>query len=642
MKNNHSRWSLVSTTTFEATLLVSISHGLIQRLCYAIRSNEPYICQANETYERTTANPKDIDWVISGSKQPNFAGYDIVPGNNDGFKMTTRLEYLPSKDPLITSWINLGPNLRLFGMINSSFRDAPAGMAIYTTPKLKEVWKNGSVFYFDKDNKMIFEEHRENWKDFDRVTIEPVFSHNAKRFSKILFCQETILEKVHMIFFSQVKEVSQDRDLLFTEIRAGVTTFLTTAYILFVNVSILSQAITFDGAPEQIFTTTALAAGFGSIAMGVIAGYPFGLAPGMGVNAYFTFSVVLGMGISWQAALGATFLSGLIFIVISVTGLRALIVEAIPITLQRATTAGIGVFLAIVGLETAQVIVDHPATLVTLGSVKNPHVILFLFGTLVTCLLMRYQVTGAILLGILSTSLLAAIGGFQVYNGQAFAGFERGLFALPTYPKDLIGALDIRGAVEFGIWGVVFTFFFVDFLDTAGSLIGLAHKANYVDENNKIPRANQIFLSDALATVFASLIGTSTTTTYIESAAGIEEGGRTGVTALVIGLLFLTSLLFWPFFSIIPSVATSPVLIIVGGLMMGQVKWIDWDDITEAVPAFFTIIMMPLTYSIATGISFGIIFYSILSFTELKKKKTNFVVHLLSIILVIRLIYMSN
>ena len=166
---------------------VDITREQSKDICYAIRSNEPYICQANETYERTTANPKDIDWVISGSKQPNFAGYDRVPGNNDGFKMTTRLEYLPSKDPLITSWINLGPNLRLFGMINSSFRDAPAGMAIYTTPKLKEVWKTAQYFYFDKDNKMIFEEHRENWKDFDRVTIEPVFSHNAKRFSKYYY-----------------------------------------------------------------------------------------------------------------------------------------------------------------------------------------------------------------------------------------------------------------------------------------------------------------------------------------------------------------------------------------------------------------------------------------------------------------------
>ncbi len=310
-----------------------------------------------------------------------------------------------------------------------------------------------------------------------------------------------------MEFIKQLREVKDNRDLLLTEIRAGLTTFLTMAYILFVNVGILSQAINFDGAAEQIFTTTAMAAGFGSILMGVLAGYPFGLAPGMGINAYFTFSVVLGMGISWQSALGATFLSGILFIVISVTGLRTIIVESIPMTLQRATTAGIGVFLAIVGLESAQVIVDHPATLVTLGSFKDPHVILFSIGIIITSVLMRYQIKGAILIGILATSCVAALFGFPVYNGQEFTGFKDGLMALPSYPKDLIGALDIHGAMEFGIWGVVFTFFFVDFLDTAGSLLGLAHKANYLDKDNKIPRANQIFLSDAIATVFGSLIG---------------------------------------------------------------------------------------------------------------------------------------
>ena len=198
------------------------------------------------------------------------------------------------------------------------------------------------------------------------------------------------------------------------------------------------------------------------------------------------------------------------------------------------------------------------------------------------------------------------------------------------------------GAIEFGIWGVIFTFFFVDFLDTAGSLIGLAHKANFLDKNNKIPRANSIFLSDALATVFASLIGTSTTTTYIESAAGIEEGGKTGLTAIVIGLLFLSTLFFWPLFQVVPPIATTPVLIIVGGLMMGQVAHIDWEDITEAVPSFFTIIMMPLTYSIATGISFGVIFYSILSLANFKQKKVNPVVHLLAILLFVRLVYMNS
>ena len=362
----------------------------------------------------------------------------------------------------------------------------------------------------------------------------------------------------------------------------------------------------------------------------------------MGVNAYFTYSVVLGMGISWQSALGATFISGILFIIISVTGLRTLIVESIPLNIQRATTAGIGVFLAIVGLESSQIIVDHPATLVTLGDMSNPNVLLCLFGIAVTAILFKFNIRGSILLGIFSTTLMAILFSAPVYNGSSFSGFPNGIFSLPKVPRDLIGALDIMGAIEFGIWGVIFTFFFVDFLDTAGSLIGLAHKANFLDKNNKIPRANNIFLSDALATVFASLIGTSTTTTYIESAAGIEEGGKTGLTAIVIGLLFLSTLFFWPLFQVVPPIATTPVLIIVGGLMMGQVAHIDWEDITEAVPSFFTIIMMPLTYSIATGISFGVIFYSVLSLANFKQKKVNPVVHLLAILLFVRLVYMNS
>ena len=241
-----------------------------------------------------------------------------------------------------------------------------------------------------------------------------------------------------MEIIKQLRSLQGNKKQLNTEIRAGVTTFLTMAYILFVNTNILSQAIKFPGAEEQIFTTTALAGFFGSVIMGVLAGYPFGLAPGMGVNAYFTYSVVLGMGISWQSALGATFISGILFIIISVTGLRTLIVESIPLNIQRATTAGIGVFLAIVGLESSQIIVDHPATLVTLGDMSNPNVLLCLFGIAVTAILFKFNIRGSILLGIFSTTLMAILFSAPVYNGSSFSGFPNGIFSLPKFHETLL------------------------------------------------------------------------------------------------------------------------------------------------------------------------------------------------------------
>jgi len=427
------------------------------------------------------------------------------------------------------------------------------------------------------------------------------------------------------------------------EVRAGATTFLTMAYILFVNPDILSKAITIEGVNvfPQLLTATALAAAIGSLTMGIVAKYPYALAPGMGINAYFTFTVVMGQGIEWRVALGAVFLSGIAFIVLSLVGVRALIVNAIPTCLKVGTAAGVGLFLAIIGAQAAQIVVDHPATLVTLGDLSGASPRLAAFGIFVTAILLARRIPGAILGGIAVTSIIAIVTGAEVYAGnQAFGGIDAVVRA-PVWPTDIAGALDVKGALGLGLFGIVFVFLFVDFFDTAGTLLGLSQKAGYTDEKGQLPRASQAFTADAVATTIGALLGTTSTTTYIESAAGIEEGGRTGFTAVVVALFFLLSLFLWPLAGAVPAAATAPALIIVGAMMMSSVGAVDWNDYTEAVPVFLTIVTMPLTYSIANGISFGIIAYVVVNVGAGKARSMHWLLYGLAGLLVVRYVWLA-
>ncbi|MDL2345185.1 NCS2 family permease [Deinococcus sp. MIMF12] len=400
-----------------------------------------------------------------------------------------------------------------------------------------------------------------------------------------------------------------------TEVRAGLTTFLTMSYVLFVNPQILSTAIDVPNAFVQLLMTTALAAAFGSLAMGLVARYPFAQAPGMGLNAFFAFTVVGGLGVPWQTALGAVFISGVLFVLLSVLGARQAIVRAIPGVLKFSITAGIGAFLAFIGLRNAGIVVANEATLVGLGRLTAAPSVVALTGLVITAALLARRVKGAILWGILAATVLAIALQLPVYvgaNGQSvpFSGFTGrflGIFDTPVWPSSLIGQMDLAGALGLGLLSVVFTFFFVDFFDATGTLTGLAQKAGYLREDGDMPRARRVFTMDGLAAMFGAFMGTSTTTAYVESASGIEDGGRTGLTAVVVGVLFLLAMFLWPLASAIPAAATAPALILVGALMLEGLRHVDWDDVTESIPAFLTIIAMPLTFSIANGVSWGVI-----------------------------------
>lgn len=394
------------------------------------------------------------------------------------------------------------------------------------------------------------------------------------------------------------------------EIRAGITTFLTMAYILFVNPVILAPAFG-DLAGEtlipQLMTATALAAAFGTLIMGLWAKFPFAQAPGMGLNAYFTYTVVLGSGTDWRTALGAVFISGILFTFISLVGLREALVNALPNYLKAAVTAGIGCFLATIGLVNAGLVVDHPATLVTLGDLSQPAPLIALAGLLLISVLLVLKIRGAVLIGILAASLTAVLSGAAVFNGQPFTTPQNGFIRAPIWPTEIFLQLDILHALSLGMISVVFTLLFVDFFDSAGSLIGLANKAGYLDQKGRLPNAKRAFTADALATAVGALFGSSTTTTYIESASGIEDGGKTGLTSVVTALCFLLALFFWPLAAMVPPAATAPPLIVVGAMMMFAATAIDWHDYHQGIPAFLTILCMPLTYSISNGIGIGIL-----------------------------------
>ncbi len=415
-----------------------------------------------------------------------------------------------------------------------------------------------------------------------------------------------------------------------TETLAGFTTFLTMAYIIFVNPSILHEA----GMPLAAVTAaTCVSAGFASILMGVFARYPIALAPGMGLNAYFTYTVVKGMGVPWQAALGAVLLSGIAFLLLTVFGIRQLILAALPRELYAAVAAGIGLFLALIGFRQAGIIVPDPQTTVTLGNLRDPSTALALAGLVVIGALMAWRIKAAMLIGIVATTAAGVLAGVVHWQPQVFRWSEATATAF---------RLDVRGILGFGFIEIIFVFLFVDLFDNIGTLIAVTKKAGLIEPDGRIPRVERILFTDATGTVVSSLAGTSTVVSYIESAAGIAAGGRSGVTAVVAGLLFFAALFVAPVLGPIPAAATAPALIIVGSLMVSTVAEIPWSDPMVALPAFFTMMMIPLTYSIANGIAFGFIAYTLLKVFRGEFRSVNWLVYLLTALFIARFVYLSH
>lgn len=414
------------------------------------------------------------------------------------------------------------------------------------------------------------------------------------------------------------------------EVIAGVTTFLTMAYIIVVNPSILSATGMDFGA---VFVATCLAAAIGTLIMGLWANYPIALAPGMGLNAFFSFTVVGSMGYSWQVALGAVFLSGFIFFLLSVFRIREWIINSIPMSLRFGISAGIGFFLALIAFKNAGIVVDNPATLVGLGDLESLHSLLFFAGFLLICALSYRQVTGAVMIGIIAVTVAAMILGQVEYDGFVSA---------PPSITPTLGQLDIAGALNVGLVSIVFAFLFVDLFDTSGTLIGAAQRGGLLDKDGKLPRLGRALMSDSIATMSGAALGTSTTTSYIESTAGITAGGRTGLTAVVVALLFLACLLLSPIASIIPPYATAPALLYVAVLMTSGLKLIDWDDVTDAAPAVVTALMMPLTFSIANGIAMGFITYALLKILSGRWSHLNASVVIIALVFIFKFIFLNG
>ncbi len=383
-----------------------------------------------------------------------------------------------------------------------------------------------------------------------------------------------------------------------TEMIAGATTFLTMVYIAFVNPQILAEA---GMDPGAVFVATCTAAMIGTLIMGLYANYPIALAPGMGLNAYFAYTVVLTLGYSWQTALGAVFISGVLLICLSLLRVRQYLINSVPRTLKLAISAGIGLFLGLIAFQNAGLVVAHPTTLVTLGDLSRPEPALAMLGFALIAALTWKRVPGSVLLGILAATVAGLPLGLTSFQG---------IISAPPDPRPTLLALDLAATLQVGFVTVVFTFFFVDLFDTAGTLIGVAHRANLLDEDGRLPRLDRALLADSSATVAGSMLGTSTVTSYIESAAGTNVGGRTGLTAVVVAGLFGLTLFFAPLAAMIPAYATSSALLFVAALMARGLAEIEWDDVTEYAPAVITAIGMPLTFSIATGIGFGFISYA--------------------------------
>jgi AGZA family xanthine/uracil permease-like MFS transporter len=413
------------------------------------------------------------------------------------------------------------------------------------------------------------------------------------------------------------------------EIVAGITTFLTMAYIIVVNPSILSATGMDFGA---VFVATCIAAAIGTLIMGLWANYPIALAPGMGLNAFFSFTVVGSMGYSWQVALGAVFLSGFIFFILSVVKIREWIINSIPMSLRFGISAGIGFFLGFIALKNAGIVVDNPATLVGMGEIKMAESLLFFGGFVLICALSFRRITGAVMIGILAITVIAMMMGMVEYDGLVSAPPS----LAPTFMQ-----LDIAGALNVGMISVVFAFLFVDLFDTSGTLIGAAQRGGLLDKDGKLPRLGRALMSDSVATMSGAALGTSTTTSYIESTAGISAGGRTGLTAAVVAVLFLACLVLSPIASIIPPYATAPALFYVAVLMASGLKLVDWDDITDAAPAIVTALTMPLTFSIANGIALGFITYAVIKALAGRWSDLNASVVTIAVVFVLKFMFLE-
>ena len=414
-----------------------------------------------------------------------------------------------------------------------------------------------------------------------------------------------------------------------TEILAGLTTFMTMAYIVFVNPSILHET----GMPlAGVTAATCLSAALGSFLMGGLARYPIALAPGMGLNAYFTYSVVKGMGIPWQTALGAVFISGVAFLLFTALGLRQLILNAIPQELYAAVAAGVGLFIALIGFRSSGIIEPSPATLVTLGNLALPSTALAIFGLILMAALLAWRVRAAMLIGILTTTAVGLVTGIAKWTPQSYAFHEM---------TSTFGKLDIAAALRIGFFEIIFVFLFIDLFDNLGTLVAVGKKANLFDEAQRIPRIDRILFSDATATLAGSIVGTSSVVSYVESASGVAAGGRTGIPAIVVGALFLAALFVAPVVGAIPAAATAPALILVGSMMMSVVTEIDWQEPEIAIPAFLTIVTIPLSFSIANGLAFGFTAYAVIKLLRGKFREVNWFVYLLAGLFVLRFIYLS-
>jgi adenine/guanine/hypoxanthine permease len=423
-------------------------------------------------------------------------------------------------------------------------------------------------------------------------------------------------------------KLSENKTSIKQEMLGGVTTFVTMAYIIIVNPQILAQA----GMPaEGVVFATCVAAAVASLVMGLYANYPIALAPGMSLNAYFTYSVCMAMHVPWRTALGVVFFSGVLFLLLTVTRVREQIVNGIPDCLKHSTAAGIGMFIAFVGLRNAKLVVPNPATLVGLGSFGDKEVQTACLGLVLMLIFMSRQLHGAILMGILGTALIGIFRGL--------ATWPTAIFSMPHASSTFL-QLDFRGASHLGLFEILFAFLFVDLFDNVGTLVGVCEQGGFITEG-KIPRVGRVLVADAVGTIVGSLTGTSTVTSYIESAAGVAAGARTGLGNLAIAALFLLAMFCSPLATAIPVYATAPALILVGVLMTQSIAQIDWHDFSEAVPAFITMLATPLTFSIATGLSLGLISYTVVKIAAGKIREINLLIWILTILFILRYIYLA-
>jgi AGZA family xanthine/uracil permease-like MFS transporter len=423
-------------------------------------------------------------------------------------------------------------------------------------------------------------------------------------------------------------KLAENRTTVRQELIGGLTTFLTMAYVIVVNPQILAQA----GMPaEGVLFATCISAAAATLVMGLYANYPIALAPGMSLNAYFTYSVCLGMHVPWRTALGVVFFSGVLFLALTITRVREQIVNGIPNCLKHSTAAGIGMFIAFVGMRNAKLVVANAATFVGLGSFSDPEVQAACFGLILTLVLMARKVKGAILIGIFGTTLLG------IFRGMA--RWPSGIISIP-HPSSTLLQLDLRGAVHLGLLEIIFAFLFVDLFDNVGTLVGVCEQGGFV-KNGRIPRVGRALIADAVGTVFGSLTGTSTVTSYIESAAGVAAGARTGLSNMVIAALFVVVVFFSPIAAAIPEYATAPALILVGALMTQSIAQVEWSEFSEALPAFVTMLATPLTFSIATGLSLGLISYTVVKVAMGKFREVSLLLWILTTLFVLRYIYLA-